>query len=194
MEKFPRNSNSSFHGHQKWVTIWLKNTVPKMNSWFMQFHNSQPTKRPSHSEWPSFGDCILAISKIKYKQCPEQSLENRKWTKRWLHTPPEQAIIDTSDHISTKISYQNYYSLCVTENTIHSKHHAIPMIILISRKLILSTQKAKFPEDRAFPELCSRFYAIPDASHIRLMSPPTYKLSIMYTNPPHSIEITNQLW
>lgn len=64
------------------------------------------------------------------------------------------------------------------------------MIIPISGELILSTQKSKFAEDRAFPELYS-FYAIPDANHVRLMPLPTYKLSIMHTNPSHSIEITN---
>lgn len=163
MEKLPRNSNSAFHGHQIWVTMWLK--VPTQKSWFMQFHNSQPAKRPYYLEWPSFGDCLLGISKMKYKRCPQQSLESQKWTRHLSHTPPEQATINTSYYISTKISYQISYSLCITENTIHSKHHAISMIILISRKFIFSTQKAKFPEERPFPELCSRPLYHPSLCH-----------------------------
>lgn len=157
-----------------------KDTVPKTNSWFMQFHNSQPTKRSCHPKCLSLEGCILVISKTKDKQCPEQSLEKHKWTKQRLHTPPEQAIVNTSDHISAKISYQNYHSLCVTENTIRSKHHAIPMILLISRKLVTYT---KDKVSRACPEFCSRLLSHPCCRpyYINIFA---NILSITYTNSP----------
>lgn len=141
-----------------------KNTVPKLNSWFMQCHNPQPTRRPCYPEWPSFGDSILVMSNIN------NALSNLRklWTNKTLtvhssRTGCHQYFI----HISTKntipklqffMGNRKHNPFCTLSNP--NNNSALWKIGFICKKRIKSFLKWEL-----FQNSIQDFYPISRASH-----------------------------